>query len=195
MKKIFKKLLNLSFMFACFTSLSTHSMRRTPSVRLHRVTVRSTSTPLTINSQTRLVPRRSSVSMPSPMHQLQEINIQLRKARAKKIVARCKSIAWDAGGIAIVLPTVAAYYFSGAGICAALLSVPGLSPADCFDAQIPLLIMGAVHLTSRKALCAEEKLCDLIEKKCDENDDKVTEAKNLIEELQKQRKALANKNL
>lgn len=180
-------------MFACFTSLSTHSMRRTPSVRLHRATVRSTSTPLTIKSHTRLVPRRSSVSMPSSGLRLQEINSQLRRAYAKKITARARSVAWDAGGITIVLPTVAAYYFSGAGIFGCLLTWPNLSPADCFDAQIPFLIMGTVHLASRAALSAEEKLCDFLEKKCEVHDKEVTETRNLIDELQKQHKALLDK--
>lgn len=137
-----------------------------------------------------MVPKRPSVSMPSPVLRLQGINNQLREARTKKITAQCKSIAWDASRVAIILPTAAAYYFSGAGICVVLLGVPNLDPADCFDAQIPLLIMGAMHLASRKALSAEGKLCGFLDKKCAVHDEKITEAKNLIDELQKQRKAL-----
>lgn len=139
---------------------------------------------------TQMAPRRSTTSMPIRAYQLQEINSQLHKAYTKKIAAKCKSIAWDASGVAVVLPTVATYYFSGAGICVALLSAPSLSPADCFDAQIPLLIMGTLHLASRFALSAEEKLCDFIGKKCDENDKEVIEVNNLIEKLRTQRKCL-----
>lgn len=189
-----KKLKSLSLFLVCITPSIAHSMRRVPCAHSRRRVMPSV-TASAIKRCAPVIPRRMSVSVSHSPNQLQEINKRLYETRVKKIAARCKSIAWDASGVAIVLPTVAAYYFSGAGIFAALLSAPGLSPADCFDAQIPLLIMGAVHLASRKALCAEEKLCDLIEKKCDVHDKEVTETRNLIDELQSQRKALSDKKI
>lgn len=181
-------------LLAILQPLLTYGMLRVPHAHSNRIAMTAPAASA-IRRNTAMAPRRSSVSMPNPVRQHHEINTQLRKAYAKKIAAQCKSIAWNASGIAIVLPTVATYYFSGAGIFASLLTWPNLSPEDCFDAQVPFLILGTVHLASRAALSAEEKLCDFIAKKCDENDKEVTETRNLIDELQKQHKALLDKSV
>ncbi len=124
--------------------------------------------------------------------QLQEIDKQLQVTRKNKIMASIRSKAWDTSGVMLIAPTVAAYYLSGAGLFAAFISIPGCDSLDWSD-TITVMGVGAVHLASRAALRAEERLCDSIEKKCYDNDKKILEAKNLIEELRKQRKELSEK--
>lgn len=193
---------SFALLILCIISSRAHAMQLTRCAHLNGMgTFRSSPTALTVakslNRQSAVrctaLSRKLAANTPlSEDQQLQEIDKQLHAARKIKIMESIRSKAWDTSGVMLIAPTVAAYYLSGAGLFAALISIPGCDSLDWSD-TITVMGVGAVHLASRAALRAEERLCDSIEKKCYDNDEKVMEAKNLIEELRKQRKELSEK--
>ena len=203
----------LTLLLLCLISSIAHAMHLPRCVHFNRMGIlRSSPTSLTVASRSPLLSsqlaqarctvrasRRLIANVPiSGNQQLQEINEKMRDARIKKLVAKARSIGWNASNTLIIppliVPTAAAYYLSGAAGLVGLLFAPEwILHGDFACLSIHTIVAPSVFLASRAALGAEEKLADFIAKKCDDNDKKVTELKNLVEELRKQRKELSEK--
>ena len=198
-----KKLQKLSLLLVCIIPSITQSMLRTPSACSNRPCPQRRASPTLAlaKSCTRMVPRRSSVSMPIALHQqLQEIDKKIRVSRMKKIVTLSRSMAWNVNGAllgtsmaVLYVPTIAALGLTGVCSTVGLLTLP---VAVVSGHGIEWLEECAVYypgfLASYGALCGGEKLSDYLAKKCDDTDTQATSAKQLLEELQKQRKGLTD---
>ena len=196
-----KKLQKLSLLLVCIIPSIAQCMLRTPNASSNRPCLQRRAAPTLAlaKSGMRIVPHRSSVSIPIASHQqLQEIDKKIRETRMKKIVTMSRSMAWNVNGAllgtsmaVLYVPTIAALGLTGVCSTVGLLTLP---VAVVSGHGIEWLEECAVYypgfLASYGALCTGEKLGDYLEKKCNESDEKVAEVKNLIEELQNRRETL-----
>ena len=198
-----KKLQKLSLLLVCIIPSITQNMLRTPTACSNKPCQQRRAAPTLAfaKSCTRMVPRRSSVSMPFALNQqLQAIDKKIRETRIEKIVTMSRSMAWNVNGAllgtsmaVLYVPTIAALGLTGVCSTVGLLTLP---VAVVSGHGIEWLEECALYypgfLASYGALCGGAKLTDYLAKKCDNNDREAMKVKNLLEELRKQRKDLTD---